>query len=223
MKLLPTLCDAWYFYSRHLGNIALLCLPLIVSESVARLAITQATGNQDQPLQDFLISLLFYPLYTAALIVFLDTRSRGLKLSNAVLLRSALHCWLPLAILSGCSATLIMLGASLMVLPGLWVLVKVAFSEYLLVLQGRTPLDALKESFTATRGHFTQLLGLVVTVVLPLWALDFWLSSQPGISAKPLLMVLTDSLCGLLQLFVTVVFFRAYMLLIPSKANTPQT
>ncbi|MBB3102756.1 hypothetical protein [Azomonas macrocytogenes] len=218
MQLLSTLREAWYFYSRHLGSIVLLCLPLILTESVARLAITYFTGSQDDlQLQDLLVSLLFYPIYTAALILFLDARSRGLVPHNNELLRQALQRWLPLAILSGCSAMLIMLGSSLMVLPGLWVMVKVIFAEYLLVLRGLSPLAALKESFVATRGHFLQIFSVVLVVVLPLWAFDFWLGGTLQTTANPLLIVLSDGLSGLLQLFATVVFFRVYMLLVPPR------
>ena len=78
----------------------------------------------------------------------------------------------------GLGTLLILLGASLFVLPGIWVMVKIAFAEYLLVLRGLTPLAALKQSFQLTRGHFLLVLGCVMTVLLPVWMLEVWIAAQ---------------------------------------------
>ena len=78
----------------------------------------------------------------------------------------------------GLGTLLILLGASLFVLPGIWVMVKIAFAEYLLVLRGLTPLAALKQSFQLTRGRFLLVLGCVMTVLLPVWMLEVWIAAQ---------------------------------------------
>ena len=77
MNVLSILRDAWFFYSRNLLSISRLCLPLILLESLARLAIDHLFGKGAMPAQELLIGLVFYPLYIAALILFLDARSRG--------------------------------------------------------------------------------------------------------------------------------------------------
>ncbi len=211
MKLLPLLRDAWYFYSRHLGAIALLCLPLILTESLARQAMLWLIGPATRELQELLAGLMFYPLYSAALILFLDSRSRHLATGSRRLLDQALRCWLPLAILTGCCSALVMLGLSFMVLPGLWLMARLAFAEYLLVLRQQTPLEAMRESFRMTRPQTFRLLVLELLVVVPLWALEIWLAGR-AVATHPLLELAADGVSGLLQLFATVVFFRAWML-----------
>ena len=47
MNVLSILRDAWFFYSRNLLSIARLCLPLILLESLARLAIDHLFGKGD--------------------------------------------------------------------------------------------------------------------------------------------------------------------------------
>lgn len=214
VNVLTILRDAWYFYSRNLTTIARLCLPLIVLESCAKLAVDHWLGKGALPAQELLTGILFYPLYVGALILFLDARSRGHEPSVREVLMRTLPIWPALAVLAALGTLLIVLGASLFVLPGLWVMVKIAFAEYLLVLRGMTPLAALKASFQQTRGHFLLILGCILAVLLPLWILEAWIAAQfwAGEPPPPAQAVLVDSAVGLIQLLATVVLFRCFML-----------
>jgi hypothetical protein len=214
MNVLSILRDAWFFYSRNLASIARLCLPLIAIESCARLAVEHLFGKGALPAQELLVGMVFYPLYIGALILFLDARSRGDSPPLREVWARALPLWPSLAVLAGMGTLLIMLGASLFVLPGLWVMVKIAFAEYLLVLRGLSPLAALKESFLQTRGHFLLVLGCILAVLLPLWIIEAWLAAQfwAGETPPGPLAVLVDSAVGLVQLLATVVLFRCFML-----------
>ncbi|CAD2265790.1 hypothetical protein PSEUDT2_00919 [Stutzerimonas stutzeri] len=214
MNVLAILRDAWFFYSRHFLTIVRLCLPLILLESLTRLGIDHWLANDAPPALDLLVGLIFYPLYVGALILFLDARSRGHDPALGAVYARALPLWPALAVLSGLGTLLILLGASLFVLPGIWVMVKIAFAEYLLVLRGLTPLAALKQSFQLTRGHFLLVLGCVMTVLLPVWMLEVWIAAQLFADETPPLLpaMLLDGVVGLLQLLPTIMLFRCFML-----------
>ena len=214
MNVLAILRDAWFFYSRHFLTIVRLCLPLILLESLTRLALDHWLGDNAPPALDLLVGLIFYPLYVGALILFLDARSRGHDPTLGAVYARALPLWPALAVLSGLGTLLILLGASLFVLPGIWVMVKIAFAEYLLVLRGLTPLAALKQSFLLTRGHFLLILGCVMTVLLPVWMLEVWIAAQLFADETPSLLpaMLLDGVVGLLQLLPTIMLFRCFML-----------
>lgn len=212
MNAFHVLRDAWFFFSHNLAAIARLCLPLVVLEAVVQQVVSAQVGVEAAAAYGILVGLLFYPLYTAALILFLDARSRGEAPANRDLLTASLRLWPGFALLAGLSTLAIMLGASLFVLPGLWLMIKLAFAEYLLVLRGLSPIKALHESFELTSGYFWQILTCVLCVMLPLWLLSW--ASQPaeGAQADVLLSLLLDSANGFLQLFATVVLFRLFML-----------
>jgi hypothetical protein len=214
MNVLAILRDAWFFYSRHFLTIVRLCLPLILLESATRLALDHWLGDNAPPALDLLVGLIFYPLYVGALILFLDARSRGHDPALGAVYARALPLWPALAVLSGLGTLLILLGASLFVLPGIWVMVKIAFAEYLLVLRGLTPLAALKQSFQLTHGHFLLVLGCVMTVLLPVWMLEVWIAAQLFADETPPLLpaMLLDGVVGLLQLLPTIMLFRCFML-----------
>ena len=213
MNPLTVLRDSFYFFQRNLGAIVQLCLPLVILEAVLQQVLDRTLGPEAFTGYSMIVGLLVYPLYTAALILFLDARSRGESPRTAAVLAMALTLWPRYALLTAMSTLLILLGLSLYFLPGLWLMVTLAFAEYLLVLRGMPALAAMKESFRLTRGHFLRILICLLCVMTPLWLLKgASVAAWPDLQ-NPLLAVLIDSAHSFLQLFTSVVLFRLFMLI----------
>lgn len=212
MNPLSVLRDAFLFFTRHLPDIATLCLPLIAAECLVRALVTSLTGPAHAPAFELLVGLIFYPLYSAALILFLDARSRGLRPATRNLLAAAVPLWPSFAVLVGLTTLLIMLAGALFLPLALWLMVKLAFAEFLLVLRQLPPLQALRESFLLSTGHFWSLLVCVLLVIAPLWLLDDWTLKLLGEKPDAMGSLLLDMLNGFLQLFSGVVLFRCFML-----------
>ena len=212
MNPLTILTDSLYFFRRHLTSILVLCLPLVIVEALAKQALSTSLTANTSSAYELLIGLLFYPLYTGALILFLDARSRGGDQPGSKdLLAMALRMWPTFAVLSALSTLLIMFGLSLFIAPGIWVMVKLVFSEYLLVLRGMTPLMAMRASFEMSKGHFVRILTCVLCIYIPLSLLEgiaYFL--LPENAAATLLISIVSSF---LQLFTSVVMFRLFMLI----------
>ena len=213
MNPLTVLRDSFYFFQRNLGAIVQLCLPLVILEAVLQQVLDRTLGPEAFTGYSMIVGLLVYPLYTAALILFLDARSRGESPRTAAVLAMALTLWPRYALLTAMSTLLILLGLSLYFLPGLWLMVTLAFAEYLLVLRGMPALAAMKESFRLTRGHFLRILVCLLCVMTPLWLLKSASVAAWPDPQNPLLAVLIDSAHSFLQLFTSVVLFRLFMLI----------
>jgi len=213
MNPLEVLRDSLYFFKRHLGRIAQLCLPLVILEAVLQQGVDSAVGADGFSGYSVIVGLLVYPLYTAALILFLDARSRGEAPRPRDLLAASLLQWPRFALLTALNTLLILIGISLYFLPGLWLMVVLAFGEYLLVLKGMTPLAAMKESLSMSRGHFWRILLCILAVMIPLWLLKGASVSVYPPPQNPLVSLLVDSIHSFLQLFTTVVLFRMFMLI----------
>ncbi|WP_460319124.1 YciC family protein [Pseudomonas ogarae] len=213
MNPLEVLRDSLYFFKRHLGRIAQLCLPLVILEALLQQGVDSALGADGFSGYSVIVGLLVYPLYTAALILFLDARSRGEAPRARDLLAAALLQWPRFALLTALNTLLILIGISLYFLPGLWLMVVLAFGEYLLVLKGLAPLAAMKESARLSRGHFWRILLCILAVMVPLWLLKGASVSVYPPPQNPLVSLLIDSIHSFLQLFTTVVLFRMFMLI----------
>jgi hypothetical protein len=210
MNPLTILQDSLYFFRRNFGSILTLCLPLVLLEAVTKqlIGLGQGTGTAQ-----LLIGLLFYPLYTGALILFMDAKTRGEEPLKANLYAAALRMWPIFAGLTALSTLLIMAGMSLFILPGVWVMIKLVMSEYLLVLRGMGPLEAMRESFKMTQGHMLRIFTCVLCVYIPLSLLEALSYYVLPDQQSPLLSIAVDSVSSFLQLFISVVMFRLFMLI----------
>ncbi|RBJ78617.1 hypothetical protein C3L29_026625 [Pseudomonas sp. MWU12-2534b] len=213
MTPLDVLRDSFYFFQRNFGRIAQLCLPLVILEALLQQGVSSALGENAFPGSSMVVGLLLYPLYTGALILFLDARTRGLSPRNRDLWAMALSLWPRFALLTAVSTLLILLGLSLYFLPGLWLMVVLAFAEYLLVLKGLAPLAAIKESLRLSRGHFLRILLCIMAVMAPLWLLKGASEAAYPEPHNPILTLALDSAYSFLQLFTSVVLFRLFMLI----------
>ena len=213
MNPLIVLRDSFYFFRINLWAILRLCLPLVVCEALARELVARVNGPDASVMYDVAVGLLFYPLYTAALILFLDARTDGYEPQGRHLLGKALHLWPRFALMAAISTLLIMFGMWLFVLPGLYLMIKLSFAEYLLVLRNVTPLQAMRESFDLTKGKFWPILFTLLAIMIPLWLLD-GLSAMAWADTQPTpVRLLVDSVNSFLQLLPTVVLFRLFMLM----------
>ncbi|MDF2490999.1 MAG: hypothetical protein K0S77_3621 [Pseudomonas sp.] len=211
MNPLSVLRDSLYFFRRHLVGILQLCLPLVVLEALGTQLLYRQLGEAASPAYGMLVSLFFYPLYSAALILYLDTRSNGQETPKRDLFARALQLWPALALMILISSLLIMAGFALFVLPGIWVMINLVFAEYLLVLRGLPVVESMRESARMTTGHFWQILVCVLGVLAPLWLIDaLLLTLFPD--PQPAVQLAMDSLSGFLQLFSSVVLYRLFML-----------
>ena len=213
MNPLTVIRDSLYFFQRNLAQIVTLCLPLVIVEAILQHIVDDAVGPDASAGFGLIVGLLLYPLYTAALILFLDARSRGESPSNRELLAQAVNLWPRFALLSAISTLLIVLGLSMFFIPGIFLTVVLAFSEYRLVLRGDAPLAAMKASFTLTRGHFWRIFVCILAVLGPLMLLKEFSYSLFSKADNTLLSLTLDSINSFLQLFVSVVLFRLFMLI----------
>ncbi|MEZ0197052.1 hypothetical protein Q1Z72_06750 [Pseudomonas qingdaonensis] len=223
MNPLSVLQDSLYFFRRHLLSIAKLCLPLIVIETLLAQAIYAQFGSQTRTLTyGMLLGLVFYPLYSGALILYLDARSQGEEPRKRDLLAMSLRLWPSFALLMIVCLLLIVAGCALFILPGIWVMVNLVFAEYLLVLRGLQPLPAMRQSFELCKGHFWQILVCMIVAMIPLWLIDALTRSLIGEEPELWLELLVGSFNGFLTLFSTLVSFRMFMLVTePPLARDP--
>jgi cation transport ATPase len=213
MNAFEVLRDSLYFFKRHLVSIVQLCLPLVIFEALLLQLVDHNTDPDRFSSVSVVVGLLVYPLYTAALILFLDARTRGESPRTLDLLAMSARLWPRFALLTALNTLLILLGLSLYFLPGLMLMVMLAFGEYLLVLRGLGPLQAMKESLRLTRGHFWRILLCILCVMTPLWLLKGATLAVYPEPQNPVLAVLIDSAHSFLQLFTSVVLFRLFMLI----------
>jgi len=123
--------DAWYFYSRNFLQIALLCGPLMLLEALSAHYWESLSGSKMGMAEGLLVALMFSPLYQAVLIYFMASRSSGEPLNAGQLYSAALRIWPLYALLISLGLLLKGLGLMMLIVPGIWIAVKLSFADYL--------------------------------------------------------------------------------------------
>lgn len=209
MNPFTVLRDAWFFFRHNLNDLLILCMPWQLLDICGRYLLQQNLPTEQDQVYELLLFLIFYPMYSALLILFVQARQQGKEPSKAALLASCLSLWPRFLLLAGISTLIILFGLSLFILPGLWLMVRLLFAECLLVLHGLTPLQALHESWRLSRGHSWTLLACVAMLILPLWMLSLY-SDAPGLSLGGRLAL--ELLAALGQIYLGLVVFRLFIL-----------
>ena len=152
-KLKLIITDAAQFFLNNLTQIAALCLPWLLAAALVEYIIVAAGQGSDDVRPLFLVAwtfnLLIYPIYTGALILLMAKRAQREQPVNRELTLSALRTWQPLFMVHVMASGMTALGLMLLVLPGIYIAVRLSFAEFFLVLEGAKPIEALQKSFLA--------------------------------------------------------------------------
>ena len=174
--------DSLKFFVHHLGSISRIILPCIIP---LNLLYVLASVYSDDPNQLFwfttVLGLVAYPLYQGALIAYMASVISGEPLTRGQCYGVAVMYWRPLFLLSVVISLALMGGLFMFIFPGLYIMARLAFSEFYCVLNKQSPFSSLEASWHATKDkEWGILLGggiLFVITWLPIWLIENFFSS----------------------------------------------
>lgn len=217
MNVQKILADAWYFYSLNIRYIAYLVLPFVFAEALLSEGLiamaTPPDAEQTRGVVGFYaIRLGIYPIYLAILILFLQARSQGVPIDRSKLFSQTLNIWPVLVLLVVMQSVMMVLGLLLFILPGIWIAVRLSFAAFLLIEKDEMPVDAMRKSFAMTEKDFWLVLAvwLIPQSLLILMGLAVE-SFLQGLGSPFILNLLWHTVAVMLEMFVTVALYRAYM------------
>jgi hypothetical protein len=218
-KIQIILTDAYSFFTQHFIQIAALCLPFLFATTLFDFILgVQFRATPMALLAPLAFNLLIYPVYTAALIQLMARRARQEQPKNGDLIMAAIQQWAPLFALKAIMVFLIGVGISFLILPGIWLGVRLAFAEFYLVLFGMKPREALVKSFTDTKNHFVLILILMAATYVPILVLGLTADQLIQlISSNDFFRIIVNAVWSLIGLFVNVVLFRTFMEVLSEK------
>ena len=108
---------------------------------------------------------------------------------------------------------LVVIGLFLFIIPGIWLMVRLAFSKFLLVLNHVAPIDAMRQSLVLSKSRFWLMFKCMYVVIVSVFLLNVLVGiviAQLGSGLVAIVAV--ASVFGILSLYLTVVMFRIFML-----------
>ena len=204
--------DAFSFISANLRQMASLCLPILLATNVISYTLARFHGSTFNAFfVPLVFNLLVYPIYTAALIQLMVAKARRENPTNSVLLAGAMRKWAELFLLKLIMVLMIMAG-SILILPGIWLWVRLSFAEFYLVVFNIKPVEALQKSISDTKPYGFLILLILILTYLPILMMDLVVDRLLArLNQSMFLSMISSTFFSFLALFVLVVIFRVFM------------
>lgn len=210
-----------FFFRRNFKALAAINLPFIFISYLFLEQFDLSLQNQsvDQLANSMLIisgfNLLLMPMYWGATIVFMQSTVSGQPYSVGQVLVASCSIWLKLFLVFTLYSLMISMGLLLMILPGIYIAIRLSIADYICVLERRPILDCLKDSWKQTADYFWLIFqGIAIitvsVIILRSLALNLAQSLFPDQTAVA---ILVNIGIDLLNILVLIFGFRVYCLI----------
>lgn len=217
--LKQSLLDSWNFFKNHANTLFLIVLPIVIPLQIALAIIfsdppASAEGAQNVSPEQLayvfkriFVEFLFAPIYRIAVIVYLASVIDGNILSRMSCWKLGLKYWAPYLALSLIVGFVVSTGLMILILPGIFLMVRLAFAEFELLFNNNSPLGSIKNSFLATGPHFGVILRGYLVIFAVLFAPYYILS---GIMPYAVASVLSILFSVTLFIAMSIFTYRVY-------------
>lgn len=168
------LSDSFIFFRHHFSAIAAIILPIIIPFEVFAVLYQHVIASDGFALADQLIlmviGLMIYPVYAGGLVFFIVSVLRRDPIDKNTAWRMAWANWSRYLMVTVMVGVAVMLGLSLLILPGIILAARFAFSEFELLLGGNDPFNAISNSWRLTREYMWYLAGGFILFTVALYA-----------------------------------------------------
>jgi hypothetical protein len=170
MSTFEYLRQSFFFFKQNITVIAKIQLPfLIILNGLALwldINITDTNEFREKTAYISILSLSFLPIYWGATILLMQSKLDDAPLSASQAIIASLSFWRSLLFTFILTSFAVFGGLLLVILPGIYIGVRLAFADYICVLEKKSALDSLKQSWTDTADYFwTLLLGLIILFI----------------------------------------------------------
>jgi hypothetical protein len=158
--------ESFFFFRAYARDIASFLLyatfPVIIIENFLSYYAAVYNLSPDIKSLPILIHFMYQPIYTGGLMFMISRLVSGDSWSVKESLLVGLECWLNLLAVHVISSALIILGLFAFIVPGLVVFARLSLAEFSVVLEKRSPIDALTRSNRIAKRFAWQIIGSVV-------------------------------------------------------------
>lgn len=144
------------FFSKYGVTLSVLFVMANVAAEVVSINLAnsfQLNAPWNDMVASFIGTGVFEPIASGAAIFFIASRDKGQFLSVYDCVMKALGMYSQLLICYMATTLLVLFGLSFYVIPGLFLLYKVIFAEYFIILNEDDPMQAIQHSFKRTEGN----------------------------------------------------------------------
>lgn len=213
---------SFFFFRQNIKTIAAIQLPFLILLNGFMIWMEMNTDSSEsmeeirsQMAYSALISLTLLPVYWGATILFVQSKLEDRPLSAFQALYASLSFWRTLLLVFLLSGMAIFGGLLLFIIPGIYIGIRLAFADYICVIEKRGIMDSLKQSWADTSDYFWTLFQGLVVLYPAIQILEWsFVSYFAKMEERSLIMELPIFVAIDLLSVITVIFgFRIYTLM----------
>ncbi len=200
-----------FFFRQHFVTLAKIQLPFLALIGVLGFLMHGNVNSTDTAAGGILLlgllQLGLLPLYWGATIFYMQSVLDGKPLSPINAISLGMSSWGRLLLTYILNGLAVMLGLIALIIPGVIVGVRLAFADYICVLENKSATESLKQSWSQTQPYFWMLLQGFILIFLCLFVLEILIQQIIGSNAIGMLFSLIVDFCGVM---LTVFGFRVF-------------
>ncbi|MGY8870617.1 MAG: YciC family protein [Pseudomonadales bacterium] len=170
MSTFEYLRQSFFFFKQNFSVIAKIQLPfLVVLNGLALwldINVTDTNEFREKTAYISILSLTLLPIYWGATILLMQSKLENSPISASQAIIASLSFWRSLLFTFILTSFAVFGGLLLFILPGIYIGVRLAFADYICVLEKQSALNSLKQSWKDTSDYFWTLLpGLAILFI----------------------------------------------------------
>ena len=204
--------QTYFFLKANLSMLVSIQLPFILLLIfIKQMLVADFEEGADLQRSLFLLTgldLLFVPIYLGATLLFMQSVIDGKPLTVFQSWYMAMRSWGRLFLTFMLSALAISVGLMLLLVPGVYVGVRLVLANAICVLEGKGPMESIQTSWTTTAPHFWLLFKGLALIYGAIFVTELLIA--PVLSDSTLGSILAQILLDFFNVFGTIFAFRVY-------------
>jgi hypothetical protein len=231
MDYLKYVRQSLFFFKQNILSIAAIQLPFLLFLALLSeyfpLNVEETQTFQKNFFLLQVINLALLPIYHAATIEFINSVVSGQRLSAFQAVYKGLGRWRSLLITYILMTMLTSIGMIFLIIPGIYIAIRLAFADYICVIERRSAMKSLKQSWEETDLYFWPLLFGLAMLYGGYLVLSYIVGSL--LESTPYTVeLLIMAIVNLFSTVITIFGFRMYSVMcnetrkpLPSKSEQP--
>ena len=204
--------QSFFFFRSNFSALLSIQLPFLIILMIIQMStisgVDESSNMQAQLILLTGMDMLFVPIYLAATIFYMQAVIDGGSITTTQSWFMAFRCWGRLFLTFVLSALVTALGLMLLIAPGIYIAVRLALANAICVIEGKGPIDSMKESWEGTDGLFWTMFKGLALIFGGLFILEVILS--PMVDPSSMISMLISVTLDFLNVLGTIYAYRVY-------------
>ena len=217
----PVLIQSWYFFKNNAQELCLFILPVFaLSMIVGVLGMVEPESSLLSVLG--VVQLMVGQLFTAGLLLLISNISNGNHPPHKEILTQAIPFLMTITLVAMLTLVAIWAGLLFMIIPGIWLFLRLFLAPLYVVFQNKSVLDAIKTAFVDSKEHFRPFFQTLIPFMVLGLVLVLLVVEPPGTEREPqglLMMTVTNLAISAAFVFASILQYRLYTVYIVNQSD----